>query len=156
MLLPSGVCSSAGPQAAARESCPSAALNVAAQRLRAATLSSVCYCLQVEECQVKTTHPWEQCVFAHPTENARRRNPLTHMYIAEPCPDYKNGLCLLVRPPCREHMPSLHTSQQSASRSFLPALHMHAPQLLRWDSIHGTRLAQVTKGNQPLLLLNCC
>jgi hypothetical protein len=51
---------------------------------------------QVEECQVKTTHPWEQCVFAHPTENARRRNPLTHVYIAEPCPDYKNGLCLLV------------------------------------------------------------
>ena len=53
---------------------------------------------QIQPCPIKTTHPWEQCCYAHPHENARRRDPRKYRYIAEPCPDYKRGICLLVRP----------------------------------------------------------
>ena len=38
----------------------------------------------------------DSCVFSHPHENARRRDPRTHAYVPEPCPDYRHaGLCLL-------------------------------------------------------------
>ena len=52
---------------------------------------------QIQPCPIKTTHPWEHCCYAHPHENARRRDPRKYRYIAEPCPDYKHGICLLVR-----------------------------------------------------------
>ncbi|EIE18478.1 hypothetical protein COCSUDRAFT_9572, partial [Coccomyxa subellipsoidea C-169] len=46
-------------------------------------------------CPMKHTHPWEECCYAHPHENARRRDPRKYQYVAEPCPDYKRGICLL-------------------------------------------------------------
>ena len=53
-------------------------------------------CMQIQPCPIKSTHPWERCCYAHPHENARRRDPRQYRYIAEPCPDYKRGICLLV------------------------------------------------------------
>ena len=53
--------------------------------------------MQIQPCPIKSTHPWERCCYAHPHENARRRDPRQYRYIAEPCPDYKRGICLLVR-----------------------------------------------------------
>ena len=52
--------------------------------------------MQIQPCPIKSTHPWERCCYAHPHENARRRDPRQYRYIAEPCPDYKRGICLLV------------------------------------------------------------
>lgn len=52
--------------------------------------------MQIQSCPIKSTHPWERCCYAHPHENARRRDPRQYRYIAEPCPDYKRGICLLV------------------------------------------------------------
>jgi hypothetical protein len=52
--------------------------------------------VQIQPCPMKHTHPWEECCYAHPHENARRRDPRKYQYIAEPCPDYKRGICLLV------------------------------------------------------------
>ena len=54
--------------------------------------------MQIQPCPIKSTHPWERCCYAHPHENARRRDPRQYKYIAEPCPDYKRGICLLVSP----------------------------------------------------------
>jgi hypothetical protein len=52
---------------------------------------------QVHECPQKTTHPWDDCVYKHPMENARRRNPARFRYQPEACLDYKNtGYCQLV------------------------------------------------------------
>ncbi|KAK9839207.1 hypothetical protein WJX81_001491 [Elliptochloris bilobata] len=53
------------------------------------------FSFKIQPCPIKTTHPWEQCCYAHPHENARRRDPRKYRYIAEPCPDYKRGICLL-------------------------------------------------------------
>jgi hypothetical protein len=39
-------------------------------------------------------HDWRACPFAHPTENARRRDPRAAKYLPIPCPDYKRGICL--------------------------------------------------------------
>jgi hypothetical protein len=39
-------------------------------------------------------HDWRACPFAHPTENARRRDPRLVKYLPVPCPDYKRGICL--------------------------------------------------------------
>ena len=64
---------------------------------------------QIQPCPIKTTHPWEQCCYAHPHENARRRDPRKYRYIAEPCPDYKRGICLLVR----HRLPFLAASLQA-------------------------------------------
>jgi len=50
---------------------------------------------QITPCAVKSTHPWGACAWAHPHENARRRDPRSHRYVAEPCPDYRHGLCVL-------------------------------------------------------------
>ena len=57
--------------------------------------SGMCF-TQIQPCPIKSTHPWERCCYAHPHENARRRDPRQYRYIAEPCPDYKRGICLLV------------------------------------------------------------
>ena len=61
------------------------------------TCAYVMCCMQIQPCPIKSTHPWERCCYAHPHENARRRDPRQYRYIAEPCPDYKRGICLLVR-----------------------------------------------------------
>lgn len=53
---------------------------------------------QVMKCPKRYVHDWRSCPFAHPTENARRRDPREVKYMPVPCPDYKRGLCLMVRP----------------------------------------------------------
>ena len=65
---------------------------------RAASTDKHACTVQIQPCPIKSTHPWERCCYAHPHENARRRDPRQYKYIAEPCPDYKRGICLLVSP----------------------------------------------------------
>ena len=57
----------------------------------------------------------DSCVFSHPHENARRRDPRTHAYVPEPCPDYRHaGLCLL-----GSACPFSHGGEKSFNISFL-------------------------------------
>jgi hypothetical protein len=39
-------------------------------------------------------HNWRACPFAHPTENARRRDPREFTYSSLVCPDYRQGCCV--------------------------------------------------------------
>ncbi|KAK2078840.1 hypothetical protein QBZ16_003680 [Prototheca wickerhamii] len=48
----------------------------------------------VERCPKRCVHDWRLCPFAHPTENARRRDPRLVRYAPIPCPEYKRGICL--------------------------------------------------------------
>jgi hypothetical protein len=48
----------------------------------------------VSRCSKRYVHDWRSCPFAHPTENARRRDPRLVRYLPVPCPDYKRGICL--------------------------------------------------------------
>jgi hypothetical protein len=50
--------------------------------------------LQVLPCSKRYAHDWRACPFAHPTENARRRDPREVMYSSIACPDYKQGFCI--------------------------------------------------------------
>lgn len=50
--------------------------------------------LQVARCSKRYVHDWRACPFAHPTENARRRDPRLVSYLPIPCPDYKRGICM--------------------------------------------------------------
>lgn len=52
------------------------------------------YHFKVTRCSKRYVHDWRACPFAHPTENARRRDPRFVDYLPVPCPDYKRGLCL--------------------------------------------------------------
>jgi len=49
---------------------------------------------KVERCSKRFVHDWRTCPFAHPTENARRRDPRQFKYVPVPCPEYKRGICL--------------------------------------------------------------
>ncbi|PSC76370.1 Prolyl 4-hydroxylase subunit alpha-2 [Micractinium conductrix] len=49
---------------------------------------------KVARCSKRYVHDWRACPFAHPTENARRRDPRMVKYLPIPCPDYKRGICL--------------------------------------------------------------
>jgi hypothetical protein len=49
---------------------------------------------KVARCSKRYVHDWRACPFAHPTENARRRDPRLVKYQPIPCPDYKRGICL--------------------------------------------------------------
>ncbi|KAL4422777.1 hypothetical protein ABPG75_008974 [Micractinium tetrahymenae] len=49
---------------------------------------------KVARCSKRYVHDWRACPFAHPTENARRRDPRLVKYLPVPCPDYKRGICL--------------------------------------------------------------
>ncbi len=48
---------------------------------------------QVAECQNKEPHDWTLCVFAHPGEKARRRDPAVYKYVATACPDFRKVGC---------------------------------------------------------------
>ena len=50
--------------------------------------------LQVLHCSKRYAHDWRACPFAHPTENARRRDPREFTYCSIACPDYKQGFCI--------------------------------------------------------------
>jgi hypothetical protein len=52
------------------------------------------YAFKVQRCAKRFVHDWRSCPFAHPTENARRRDPRAARYLPVPCPDYKRGICL--------------------------------------------------------------
>lgn len=52
------------------------------------------FCFKVLRCSKTYTHDWRSCPFAHPTENARRRDPREFQYATVACPDYKRGLCM--------------------------------------------------------------
>lgn len=52
------------------------------------------FCFKVERCSKRFVHDWRSCPFAHPTENARRRDPRKFKYVPIPCPEYKRGICL--------------------------------------------------------------
>lgn len=52
------------------------------------------YHFKVLPCSKKYAHDWRACPFAHPTENARRRDPREYSYRCTPCPDYKQGFCV--------------------------------------------------------------
>ncbi|KAL3147338.1 hypothetical protein ABBQ32_002821 [Trebouxia sp. C0010 RCD-2024] len=53
------------------------------------------FTFKVMKCPKRYVHDWRSCPFAHPTENARRRDPREVRYMPVPCPDYKRGLCLM-------------------------------------------------------------
>lgn len=55
---------------------------------------SVLACAKVLRCSKRHAHDWRACPFAHPTENARRRDPREFKYCALACPDYKQGFCI--------------------------------------------------------------
>ena len=52
------------------------------------------FSFKVARCSKRYVHDWRSCPFAHPTENARRRDPRTVRYLPVPCPDYKRGICM--------------------------------------------------------------
>ncbi|WIA40824.1 hypothetical protein OEZ86_004501 [Tetradesmus obliquus] len=52
------------------------------------------YCFKVLRCSKRYAHDWRACPFAHPTENARRRDPRETRYSSLVCPDYRQGCCV--------------------------------------------------------------
>ncbi|CAD7700682.1 unnamed protein product [Ostreobium quekettii] len=52
------------------------------------------YCFKVLRCCRRYAHDWRACPFAHPTENARRRDPRDYRYCSIACPNYKQGFCM--------------------------------------------------------------
>lgn len=73
---------------------PSAALQPHSCLIDPAPLHCLPFLLQVARCSKRYVHDWRACPFAHPTENARRRDPRLVKYLPVPCPDYKRGICL--------------------------------------------------------------
>nr|BAI94489.1 CCCH-type zinc finger protein [Dianthus caryophyllus] len=51
------------------------------------------YCFKIKPCSRAYTHDWTECPFAHPGENARRRDPTKVNYTCVPCPEFKKGSC---------------------------------------------------------------
>ena len=50
---------------------------------------------QVVSCSRQDSHAWKECPFAHPKENARRRDVQLFSYTTRECPCYKaSGLCV--------------------------------------------------------------
>ncbi|KAK1670346.1 hypothetical protein QYE76_058505 [Lolium multiflorum] len=47
------------------------------------------YSFKVNPCSRAYTHDWTECPFAHPGENARRRDPRRRNYTCVPCPDFR-------------------------------------------------------------------
>lgn len=51
--------------------------------------------LQVAMCpRDKCNHKWDDCPYAHDTENAQRRDPSSTHYTQELCPFFATGSCL--------------------------------------------------------------
>ena len=67
---------------------------------------------KVARCSKRYVHDWRACPFAHPTENARRRDPRVVQYLPIPCPDYKRGICLRCAPAAAERPPLLQRPPQ--------------------------------------------
>ncbi|TVU37345.1 hypothetical protein EJB05_10654, partial [Eragrostis curvula] len=46
------------------------------------------YFYKVRRCPISSAHDWKECPYWHPWERVRRRDPRTHPYLSEYCPDY--------------------------------------------------------------------
>ncbi|KAG2244787.1 hypothetical protein Bca4012_024315 [Brassica carinata] len=51
------------------------------------------FSFKIRPCSRAYSHDWTECPFAHPGENARRRDPRKFHYTCVPCPDFKKGSC---------------------------------------------------------------
>ncbi|WOL04621.1 hypothetical protein Cni_G13343 [Canna indica] len=51
------------------------------------------YAFKIKPCSRAYSHDWTECPFAHPGENARRRDPRKHSYSCVPCPEFRKGSC---------------------------------------------------------------
>ncbi|KAK8695726.1 hypothetical protein V6N13_000877 [Hibiscus sabdariffa] len=51
------------------------------------------YNFKVTPCSRAYSHDWTECPFAHPGENARRRDPRKYIYSCVPCPEFRKGSC---------------------------------------------------------------
>ncbi|XP_010555058.1 PREDICTED: zinc finger CCCH domain-containing protein 56-like isoform X2 [Tarenaya hassleriana] len=51
------------------------------------------FSFKIRPCSRAYSHDWTECPFAHPGENARRRDPRKFHYTCVPCPDFKKGTC---------------------------------------------------------------
>ncbi|XAR58907.1 hypothetical protein NMG60_11014481 [Bertholletia excelsa] len=51
------------------------------------------YMFKVKPCSRAYSHDWTECPFAHPGENARRRDPRKYHYSCVPCPEFRKGTC---------------------------------------------------------------
>lgn len=51
------------------------------------------YTFKVKPCSRAYTHDWTECPFAHPGENARRRDPRKYPYSCVPCPEFRKSAC---------------------------------------------------------------
>ncbi|XP_003575849.1 zinc finger CCCH domain-containing protein 33 [Brachypodium distachyon] len=49
------------------------------------------YSFKVNPCSRAYTHDWTECPFAHPGENARRRDPRRYAYSCVPCPEFRSA-----------------------------------------------------------------
>lgn len=49
------------------------------------------YSFKVKPCSRAYTHDWTECPFAHPGENARRRDPRRFSYTCVPCPEFRKA-----------------------------------------------------------------
>ncbi|WJX24025.1 hypothetical protein P8452_13188 [Trifolium repens] len=48
------------------------------------------YTFKVKPCSRAYSHDWTECPFAHPGENAKRRDPTKYHYSCVPCPEFRN------------------------------------------------------------------
>lgn len=51
------------------------------------------YSFKVKPCSRAYSHVWTECPFAHPGENARRRDPRKYNYSCVPCLEFRKGSC---------------------------------------------------------------
>ncbi|MED6115377.1 hypothetical protein PIB30_089890 [Stylosanthes scabra] len=51
------------------------------------------YTFKVKPCSRAYSHDWTECPFAHPGENAKRRDPRKYQYSCVPCPEFRKGSC---------------------------------------------------------------
>ncbi|KAI9194991.1 hypothetical protein LWI28_010657 [Acer negundo] len=51
------------------------------------------FSFKIRPCSRAYSHDWTECPFAHPGENARRRDPRKFHYSCVPCPDFRKGSC---------------------------------------------------------------
>jgi hypothetical protein len=55
------------------------------------------YGFKVAMCTRQGRHPWSECPYAHPTENARRRDPRLFSYSCVECPAYRCATPFFIR-----------------------------------------------------------
>ncbi|KDP22093.1 hypothetical protein JCGZ_25924 [Jatropha curcas] len=51
------------------------------------------FSFKIQPCSRAYFHDWTECPFAHPGENARRRDLRRFHYSCVPCPDHRKGVC---------------------------------------------------------------